>query len=68
MNLRRFVCSAGAVCLALYFALLRRPVLTWGASEAEADSRLPGDELLEDADAVATRAIEIRASTSAVWP
>jgi hypothetical protein len=68
MNLRRFVCSAGAVCLALYLALVRRPVLTWGASEAEADSRLPGDELLEDADAVATRAIEIRASTSAVWP
>jgi hypothetical protein len=31
-------------------------------------SRLPGDELLEDADGVATRAIEIRAPASAVWP
>ena len=68
MNLRRFGCSVGAVCLALCFALSRRPVLTWGASEAEADSRLPGDELLEDADGVATRAIEIRAPPSAVWP
>jgi hypothetical protein len=68
MKLRRFVVSAGAVSLALYFVLLRRSVLTWGTSEAEADSRLPGDELLEDADGVATRAIEIRAPASAVWP
>jgi hypothetical protein len=68
MNSRRSVVFGGAACLALYFARLRRPVLTWGASEAEADSRLPGDELLEDADGVATRAIEIRAPASAVWP
>ena len=68
MSLRRLVLPAGAACCAVYFALLRRPVLTWGASEAEANSRLPGDELLEDADGVATRAIEIRAPTSAVWP
>ena len=68
MNVRRFVSSAVAAALAIYFALLRRPVLTWGATEAELDARLPGDELLDDADGVATRAIEIRAPTSAVWP
>ena len=68
MNVRRFVVCAVAAGLALYVALLRRPVLTWGATEAEAQSRLPGDELLDDADGVATRAIEIRAPTSAVWP
>jgi hypothetical protein len=68
VNLRRFVFAALAACGVLYIALLRRPVLTWGASADEATSRLPGDELLEDADGVATRAIEIRAPTSAVWP
>jgi hypothetical protein len=52
----------------LYHALLRRPILTWGATEAEATARLPGDELLEDADGVSTRAIGIRAPASAVWP
>ena len=31
-------------------------------------ARLPGDELLADADGVATRAIEIEAPASAVWP
>jgi hypothetical protein len=40
----------------------------WGASEIEANSRLPGDELLDDADGEATRAIDIRAPASAVWP
>jgi hypothetical protein len=57
-----------AVGWGLYRALLRRPILTWGATEEEAHARLPGDELLEDADGVATRAIEIHAPASAVWP
>lgn len=52
----------------LYRALLRRPILTWGATEAEATARLPGDELLEGADGVATRAIGIEAPAAAVWP
>jgi hypothetical protein len=53
---------------AVYWRLLRRPVLTWGATSAEAGRRLPGDELLEHADGMATRAIDIDAPASAVWP
>ena len=53
---------------ALYQALLRRPILTWGATEAEAAARLPGDELLEAADGVSTRVIEIEAPPADVWP
>jgi hypothetical protein len=53
---------------ALYAHLLRSPILTWGATGEEASARLPGDELLEDADGVATRAIDIHAPASAVWP
>jgi hypothetical protein len=51
-----------------YIRLLRRPILTWGATEDEAARGLPGDELLPDADGVATRAITIAAPPSAVWP
>jgi hypothetical protein len=51
---------------AAYFGLLRRPVLTWGAGDLTGP--LPGDELLEDADGVATRAVWIDAPPSAVWP
>ena len=57
-----------AAAATLYVTLLRRRVVTWGATEAEACERLPGDELLEDADGVATRAIDIHAPASAVWP
>jgi hypothetical protein len=52
----------------LYERLLRPRVLAWGATAAEARSRLPGDELLEDADGISTRAIAIEAPAAAVWP
>jgi len=52
----------------LYRLLLRRLILNWGATDAEANARLPGDELLEQADGIATRAITINAPASAVWP
>jgi hypothetical protein len=39
-----------------------------GATNAETDAPLPGDELLTDPDTVATRAIDIDAPASAVWP
>jgi hypothetical protein len=58
---------ATAIC-GLYYWLLRRAVLTWGATDTEATARLPGDELLEGADGVSTRAIAIDAPAAAVWP
>jgi hypothetical protein len=68
MKAFRAACVLASGCVALYLALLRRPVLTWGATDEEAASRLPGDELLEDADGVSTRAIDVDAPASAVWP
>lgn len=53
---------------AAYRTFLRQPILTWGATPEEARARLPGDDLLEAADGVATRAIGIDAPRSAVWP
>lgn len=67
MTLRRALLGLG-VLGAVYFRLLRRPILTWGATAEEARATLPGDELLEDADGVATRAIDVDAPPSAVWP
>ena len=52
----------------LYRRFLRDWVLTWGATAEEAARSLPGDELLEGADIVATRAIGIDAPASAIWP
>ena len=66
-KLRNRTFKALALLAALY-PLVRRPVLTWGATGEEAASRLPGDELLEGADGVSTRAITIDAPAASVWP
>jgi hypothetical protein len=59
----------GTVALGLLYArFFRKPILAWGATDEEASARLPGDELLEDADGVATRAIDIHTPASRVWP
>ncbi|MGL6279897.1 MAG: SRPBCC family protein [Gaiella sp.] len=61
--------AAGTIAVrATYRRALRTPVLTWGATAEEADRVLPGDELLEEADVVSTRAVTIAAPPSAVWP
>ena len=64
---RQLAVGLGATSLALGYTLLRRPILTWGATRTEVASRMPGDELLEHADGIATRAIEIHTPASAVW-
>ena len=57
-----------AAAALVYRCLLRRRIMNWGATDAEVDARLPGDELLEHVDGVATRAITVDAAASAVWP
>jgi hypothetical protein len=57
-----------ALLAALYPLFLRRKILDWGATEDEAAARMPGDELLEDADGVSTRAITVDTPAGAVWP
>ncbi len=70
MSFKTLARTAAATTAAafLYRRFLRQPILTWGAAADEAAARLPGDELLENADGVATRAITIDAPRSAVWP
>ncbi len=63
---------AGGGLLAALGALvgprLWRRMLDWGATAEEVHRPLPGDELLPDADLVATRAISITAPSAEVWP
>lgn len=68
--LRAGTLGIGSVVAAetVYRRFLRDWVLTWGATEEEVGRRMPGDELLEHADIVATRAIAIEAPPSAIWP
>jgi hypothetical protein len=62
------VAASAAAIDTLYSRFLRDWVLTWGATADEAARPLPGDDLLDAADIVATRAIGIEAPPSAIWP
>ena len=68
MKRRLSTLVAAAIGAGFYRQVLRNWILTWGATDDEAWARLPGDELLQDADGVATRAVEINTPASAVWP
>jgi hypothetical protein len=61
------VLTVAAMC-GLYAGLIRRRVLTWGATREEAGAALPGDELLAQAGGISTRAITVDAPAQAVWP
>ena len=70
-SMRRTILTGvvGALLAGTYFLLLRRPVMTLGRdSRRRRMAGFPGDELLEDADGVATRAIDDRRAAGAVWP
>ncbi len=51
-----------------YFKFLRTLHMTWGATQEEVAATLPGDELMPKPKVVSTRAVDINAPASAVWP
>ncbi len=56
------------VVLAGYVLLVRRWQLRWGTPAPLVDAPLPGDEVVDAADLVATRSIRIQAPAAQVWP
>jgi len=66
---RRLAGAAGAALLGVaYWTLVRPRMLNWGATPAERERSLPGDDLLADPDAESTMAVGIDAPPDAVWP
>lgn len=68
--MRRVLTTAGlaAAGAAAYVVAVRPWHLRFGTTPAEVVAALPGDELVPDADLVATRAVSIAAPPAAVWP
>ncbi|BDB43262.1 MULTISPECIES: SRPBCC family protein [Mycobacterium] len=56
----------GAALALLYAA--RRYYLNWGTTKAEAQARMPGDELVADPAVQTTEAISIDVPAAQVWP
>jgi len=75
MSKRSSVCGslgglavASAAGFAAYVFAIRPWHRRWGATDAEVSGRLPGDDLVEDANFHTTRAIDVDAPLEAVWP
>jgi hypothetical protein len=57
-----------AAAALVYFWFLRDWHLHWGATPQEARGEAAGDDLMPDPGIVATRAVQIDAPPSAIWP
>lgn len=70
----RTLCTAAAIAgcaglgLVASYPRWRTWCLTWGARDEETTKALAGDDLLAEPDIVSTRAVEIGAPPSTVWP
>jgi hypothetical protein len=63
--------GAGSLAGAAAGAYLRRVrpgVLNWGATKEEISRRMPGDDVLPDANLQTTRAVSISAPPDCIWP
>jgi hypothetical protein len=60
--------ALGGALVGVYATAVRPRQMTWGATPEEADSALPGDDLIAEADLISTRCIDIQATPDTVWP
>lgn len=68
MGVFRPVVTAAVATPAAYFLLARPWHLHWGATDAEVQMPLPGDDLIPNPRSLSTRAITIDAAVEQVWP
>ena len=61
------ILTIASVFVVVYFSLIRRRLLTWGATSEESKESLPGDDVVPNPHFLATRATTISAPPSEVW-
>ena len=59
---------AGAAALVVYLLWVRPWHLRWGATDAEVERAMPGDDEIKNPMHVTTRAVTIRARAAEIWP
>jgi hypothetical protein len=59
---------AGMVVLAIYLFVIRPWHLRWGATDAEVERAMPGDDEIKNPTHVTTRAVTIRTRPDEIWP
>jgi hypothetical protein len=65
----RILLAAGITAAVIGTLAALRPRLSrWGATEHEAEMRLPGDDLADENSISVTHAVEVNADVDSVWP
>ena len=67
MQLFTFVSISAISIVILYLKLLRPWQLRWGATDDEVKCTMPGDDIVQKPNFVATRAVSIEAPPTEVW-
>jgi hypothetical protein len=62
------IVTAGMAVLAIYLFVIRPWHLRWGATDAEVERAMPGDDEIKSPTHVTTRAVTIRARPNEIWP
>jgi len=62
------ITTAGVVTLGVYHWLVRPWHRRWGATDAELQQPMPGDERVKNPNFVTTRAVTINARPAEIWP
>ena len=62
------IVTAGMVVLAIYLFVIRPWHLRWGATDAEVERAMPGDDEIKNPTHVTTRAVTIRTRPDEIWP
>lgn len=60
--------SISAAAIASYASILRPRILRWGATAAETETPMPGDEIVRTPRYVTNHAVTIHAPAALVWP
>ena len=61
------IAIAGAAALIVYLLCVRPWHLRWGATDAEVERAMPGDDEIKNPTHVTTRAVTIRARPDEIW-
>ncbi len=67
-NVARFVLLGAGGALAIYGAVIRPMLLTWGATRDEVSRRYTGDEVVPDATGGAVMATTLPGPPESLWP
>jgi hypothetical protein len=68
MQILWIIIGVVGVAAVVYPLFIRPRQLRWGATQAEVDQKMPGDDIVIQPNFMATRAVTVNATPEKIWP